>query len=284
MIKGKSKKNKDYRNLAMSYYNLGNFAESIDSAEAYFHKAVAISDSLDYYNLLATSYGKLRISSKIMGLLIRKKVLSSYHRGYNYVGLTHALIDIGQIYVIEKQEDSSEYYFNLAIENFYQQKPITLSNFLTMMVFQQDQSLSLDETLFALAKEKNKQLVGLETFDDQLAIMKNMKMKMQIKQLMGIVKDYKKFKKSLNNLTNLYVEGRVHQLYQMSKKGMGKLKKPLLYDRNITMANEFDKVVQEQTLFCAIGAGHLSGKKGVLKLLKDKGYKVKPVKLKGKIA
>ena len=152
------------------------------------------------------------------------------------------------------------------------------------MVFQQDQSLSLDETLFALAKEKNKQLVGLETFDDQLAIMKNMKLKMQIKQLMGIVKNYKKFKKSLNNLTNLYVEGRVHQLYQMSKKGMGKLKKPLLYDRNITMANEFDKVVQEQTLFCAIGAGHLSGKKGVLKLLKDKGYKVKPVKLKGKIA
>ncbi|MGB0863917.1 MAG: TraB/GumN family protein [Saprospiraceae bacterium] len=43
-------------------------------------------------------------------------------------------------------------------------------------------------------------------------------------------------------------------------------------------------MVQEQTLFCAIGAGHLSGKKGVLKLLKDKGYKVKPVKLKGKIA
>jgi uncharacterized protein YbaP (TraB family) len=167
--------------------------------------------------------------------------------------------------------------FGIPIENFYQQKPITLSNFLTMMVFQQEQSLSLDETLFSLAKEKGKHLVGLETFEDQLTVMKNMKMKMQIQQLMVIVKDYKKFKKSINNLTHHYVEGHIHHLYKLSKKGMGKLKKPLLYDRNITMADEFDKIAQEQTLFCAIGAGHLSGKKGVLKLLKDKGYKVKAV-------
>ena len=166
---------------------------------------------------------------------------------------------------------------HLSLQHFYQQKPMTISNILTMMVFQKEMQKSLDETLFQLAKDKAKTLYGLETFQDQLQIMESITLKSQVQQLIGITRNFKKFKKTLEKLTLSYSKGDIHSLYQSSKKSLGKLRHTMLYDRNETMANRFEILTENNTLFCAIGAGHLSGKKGVLKLLKKKGYKLKPI-------
>lgn len=51
----------------------------------------------------------------------------------------------------------------------------------------------------------------------------------------------------------------------------------LIVSRNIIMANSMEKIMEEKSLFAAIGAAHLAGKEGVIQLLRDKGYTVKPV-------
>lgn len=51
----------------------------------------------------------------------------------------------------------------------------------------------------------------------------------------------------------------------------------MLYKRNVIMTHSIDSIAKKGSLFAAIGAAHLPGKKGVIELLRQKGYTVKPV-------
>ena len=52
----------------------------------------------------------------------------------------------------------------------------------------------------------------------------------------------------------------------------------LLYDRNANWVKKLQQLMPENSLVIAVGAGHLPGKKGVLNLLREAGYKVEPIK------
>jgi len=51
----------------------------------------------------------------------------------------------------------------------------------------------------------------------------------------------------------------------------------LLTKRNINWAEKIPEQMTRESTFFAVGAGHLSGKNGVIQLLKDKGYTLRPV-------
>jgi uncharacterized protein YbaP (TraB family) len=51
-----------------------------------------------------------------------------------------------------------------------------------------------------------------------------------------------------------------------------------LYDRNANWAKKLENLLPEKGLVIAVGAGHLPGKKGVINLLREAGYKVEPVR------
>ena len=53
--------------------------------------------------------------------------------------------------------------------------------------------------------------------------------------------------------------------------------KTLLYDRNIVMAHSIDSLAKTGSLFAAVGAAHLPGKRGLIEMLRSRGYTVKPV-------
>jgi uncharacterized protein YbaP (TraB family) len=167
--------------------------------------------------------------------------------------------------------------FGFSGAQFLQTRPFSIANFLTTAIMHKEMQQSLDETLHSIAEQKGKVMLGLESFDDQLKVLEYIDRKTETKQLMSLVKNYKSHRKSINKLTKLYMEGNIQQLLKSSKKSLGKLRKVLLHDRNLKMANRIEEITQEQTLFSAVGAGHLAGKKGVLELLKDKGFRVKAI-------
>lgn len=166
---------------------------------------------------------------------------------------------------------------NIDIRQFMHKKPVILTNVISASFLKEEMNASLDETLFIFAKNQDKALYGLETFSAQLALLNKMSMKGQVKQLLSTVKGFRNHRKSIEKLTAHYAAGNIQQLYKSSKKGLGKMRKLMLYDRNEIMANRIDEIAQTHTLFAAIGAAHLAGSKGVLKLLKAKGYQVKAV-------
>ena len=52
-----------------------------------------------------------------------------------------------------------------------------------------------------------------------------------------------------------------------------------LYKRNDIQANSIDSIVRNTSLFAGVGAAHLPGPRGVIELLRKKGYILRPVKM-----
>jgi uncharacterized protein YbaP (TraB family) len=52
-----------------------------------------------------------------------------------------------------------------------------------------------------------------------------------------------------------------------------------LYDRNVIQANSIDSILRHKSLFVAVGAAHLPGSRGVIEILRKKGYTLRPVKM-----
>jgi uncharacterized protein YbaP (TraB family) len=81
-------------------------------------------------------------------------------------------------------------------------------------------------------------------------------------------------------MTADYETSDIQKIFKSAKKSTKGLRKVLLYDRNKIMAQRIAVMAKEQSIFVAIGAGHLGGQKGVLRLLKKNGLKIRPVLLK----
>lgn len=54
-------------------------------------------------------------------------------------------------------------------------------------------------------------------------------------------------------------------------------KEKFLYKRNILQAVAIDSIIKITSLFAGIGAAHLPGERGVIELLRQKGYTVRPI-------
>ena len=165
------------------------------------------------------------------------------------------------------------------LENHKNLKPILITNLLSELVLRKDMPHALDEYLWHFAKENERKLTGIETFEEQLTVFQKLDLTYQLQALLATGRSFSKFRKSLQKMTDYYLEGDIQKLYKASKKGSGKVRKLLLYNRNKIMAKRIDKMARTETLFSAIGAAHLGGEKGVLRLLKKEGWKLTPIKI-----
>lgn len=168
--------------------------------------------------------------------------------------------------------------FKVDIAFFNEHIPIMVTNIITGKILSEDMQSSLDESLWNYARESEKVMMGIETFEEQMAILDLIPMEYQIKQLKELAKNTKRFRRQITKTAQLFEEENITQLYKSVKKSTGKLRNVMLYDRNIKMAERVSKIVEEQSLCFAVGAGHLLGKKGLVSLLKEEEYKVKPVR------
>jgi uncharacterized protein len=165
----------------------------------------------------------------------------------------------------------------LPLVHFSSLKPIIVTNMLTESVLSSDRLMSLDETLWRYAAENGRLLRGIETFEEQVEILNKMSLDEQIKGLKDLASNFSKFRKQLLNMTRLYEQADILKLYKAAKKTAKGNRRLLLYDRNHIIAERIADMTKEMTLCAAIGAGHLAGQKGVLNLLKNKGFEVTPV-------
>ena len=158
--------------------------------------------------------------------------------------------------------------------------PMAVSMALTNSLLADETNYSLDETLWNYAREQGKQTTGVETFEEQLDILGKIPYKQHLKSLTWLLKNYKRQKKRLRKMMHWYNAGELQKLYRAAKKDAKGMRKILLFDRNQLMADRVVEIASQQSLFCAVGAGHLAGEKGMLRLLKKAGFKVRPVKRK----
>ena len=167
--------------------------------------------------------------------------------------------------------------FHLDLDRIGFFKPMVIENMLTESLFGMDYPFPMDVLLWNYAKTMQLELVGAETLDRQLKIMKSLDVNQQMKSLEALGRNSKKYKKKIFNLIKYYKEQNLPLLYKKSAKSLGKMRKILLYDRNKRIARTFIENAEQKKVFMAIGAGHLYGEKGVLRLIKHAGFKIKPL-------
>ena len=187
------------------------------------------------------------------------------------------LSDVIKSKTFERISRVVEQKMGMPLIHFNALKPIIITNMLTESALSSDRLMSLDETLWRFASENGRILRGIETFEEQVEILNKMSLDEQIKGLKDLTANFSKFRKQLLRMTKLYETADIQKLYKAAKKTAKGSRRLLLYDRNEIMAQRIAEMSKEMSLCAAIGAGHLAGQKGVLRLLKNKGFKVKPV-------
>ena len=168
-------------------------------------------------------------------------------------------------------------FFGIDIVQFEFYLPLLLVNVIAESILTKDYNLPLDLYLWNIAKTHEIRRCGIETYESQQKIMQAIHIKDQLKMLKTISKSPSKYRKSVLSMAKLYEEENITELYKKGKKSLGKYKKMLLDHRNYIMARRFEDLSERQAIFVVVGAGHLSGNSGLLKLLKEKGWQLKAI-------
>ena len=156
--------------------------------------------------------------------------------------------------------------------------PLMIMSLLSNSVLQKEHLVSLDENLWNYAKENGKLMLGLESYETQFQILHSIDPAPIYQQLLKIGRNPSAVRKHTDKGITLYVEGRIHELYILSKSSMHELRKKIIYERNERMAEVVIKLDTALQYFITVGAGHLSGKTGMISILRRQGYKVRPAK------
>lgn len=130
-------------------------------------------------------------------------------------------------------------------------------------------------------KSKKKTTSGLETIDLQMAIFDSIPYSEQAKMLVQSLDEQQDSKTSFKKLVELYKSQNVEamsKLMQTEEAGIGNYQNLFIGKRNRTWIPQMEDLIKQKCVFFAVGAGHLGGTEGVIKLLRDAGYTVQPLK------
>lgn len=165
------------------------------------------------------------------------------------------------------------------IEKEYNNNEMTFSLIELMTIgqkyYSKDYMTSLDQALWYYAKWYGHEMYGLESMADQVNTLASLVDTDYLRNSLGIDVEaiYAKMQK-------LYETRDIQSLRQVTEEYNGsnpRYIEDFLDNRNVVMANKIDILAYDTDLFSAIGVAHLDGKKGVLALLREKGWIVEPV-------
>lgn len=128
------------------------------------------------------------------------------------------------------------------------------------------------------AMAQQKKLGGLETIEEQLELMNNSLGTDAALQMLNDIK--KEGFENTKIMVELYKSQNIQGLYDFMKNSSymsDAVYNEMLTKRNHKWINNMPELMKNESVFFAVGAAHLSGENGVLKLLKENGYKITPV-------
>jgi len=158
--------------------------------------------------------------------------------------------------------------------------PALLLSLLSMQAFECQDPLamkSMEMELLKLDGAVGKPVDELETADFQIKLMNEF---FKAEDLYTYLRDIDKMKGETKKLVTAYFGNKPDELEELLLKTSSmsaEKEEMMLTKRNQEWLNKMPEMMKNNSTFFAVGAAHLLGKNGVIKLLKDKGYTVTPV-------
>ncbi len=139
---------------------------------------------------------------------------------------------------------------------------------------------SYENELLNIGKEANKEFGGLETIEYQISLFDSIPYEDQAKMLVESIKATNTEREEFKEMIRIYKEqdlNAMQDLFASEEGGLEGHEDVLLVNRNKNWIPVMEEEMSLKAIFFAVGAGHLGGKYGVIRLLREAGYKLKPI-------
>jgi uncharacterized protein YbaP (TraB family) len=143
-----------------------------------------------------------------------------------------------------------------------------------------DPNLGIDKYFLSKA-EGGKEILELESLDYQLDLLSGFSDKDQELFLLHTLKDLKVLEQELGKLTQAWSSGDTKAMESILTRSVSEDRRlssvfeKVLYERNRRMASRIEDFLKtKKTYFVIVGAGHLVGSRGIVEILKGKGFLV----------
>lgn len=171
---------------------------------------------------------------------------------------------------------------NMSAKTFDTFKPFMVSTMLLPKLLDCDFQ-SVESELMKVTKEQGEEVFGLEKMEDQMKVFDAIPYKTQAEELLKTAKgdlsnEKDEFKKMLVIYEEKDIEGMLRMMDDSDNKITSENQDVLLNNRNKNWIPIMIKTMKNKATFFGVGAGHLAGEEGVIKLLRKQGFKVEAVK------
>ena len=126
---------------------------------------------------------------------------------------------------------------------------------------------------------KKKDILELESIDYQINLFGNLSDELQVTYLNSMLNDISQLKKEMTIIFDYWKNGNIINMDKLLKKSVNnnpELKSfyyTLIDQRNINMAKKIEGYLKDnKTFFVIVGAGHFTGKNGIINILENKGH------------
>lgn len=178
------------------------------------------------------------------------------------------------------------YKYDKKVERSLYSNPSTINNLLyrtygnEMSDFEED--TYLDMYIYQCGKKWGKKVAGVEKYGES--------MKLMMEAYRDAAKDKNRKERSYNeeegfssgSMQEAYRTGNLDWLDSINRYNSvsAAFDEKFLYKRNEIQAASIDSILRTgQSLFVGVGAAHLPGMRGVIQMLRDKGYRLRPIRM-----
>ena len=163
---------------------------------------------------------------------------------------------------------------------FNKMKPMMLSALLYPRMMPCKTPSGVEMELITIAKKEKKDILGFETIEFQSSIFDSIPYSVQAKDLLKSIDSMSKYKVYFNNMVLTYKNQQTDSLVAIVNDKTfndGENNDALLKNRNQNWVKQLETILPKNNIFMGVGAAHLFGEDGLIYLLKQKGYTVKPI-------
>jgi uncharacterized protein YbaP (TraB family) len=231
----------------------------------------------DAYNSIEQLYGEVD-TEKMNSMATQLKMLT--HMKMPKGQTLSSLYTEDQLKVVDEFVTSV---LGVGVKSFDAYKPVMVSSslqvFIAMKVYPDfNAEKAIDSHMQAMAKKDKKEVGGLETIEFQINMLYDEPLEKQAADLLEMAEKSKEAEEDIIRLTELYRQQELAKMWDLMLEDTEPDElETLIYGRNRNWVEQMKNIMPAAPAMFVVGAGHLPGDQGLIKLLEKEGYTLEPV-------
>lgn len=167
-------------------------------------------------------------------------------------------------------------------KKYAQIKPLPLSILMTRLSLGEEVKF-YDMELLKFANKNNLESYSLESVDREAEALNTYPMEDQVKALLHSAANFETQKSEYRKLMADYPNGNLEEIFEYTlhpTENNPLFLEEFYYKRNEEWMPKIENMMADKVSFISVGVSHLEGERGLLALLKGKGYILKPISVK----